>query len=329
MIAEEDNMLRFIFALLLSGCAFTCTAQAQDSYPNRPIRLVVPYPAGGTADAMARALGQEITAAWNQPVVVENRPGANTIIGAENVARSEPDGYTILFTTDSTLTINPSLQKRLSYDPQKDFAPITVLGYQDLVLVSHPSVPVRTLDEFVVYAKTNPGKLNYGSFGNGSPPHLAMEMFRQLAGISLVHVPAKGIAQVLTDLLSGTVQTSFVGVSAAGLIRDGKVTGLAMGGAQRSALFGEVPTFAEKGYGQMYARAWWGLVAPAGTPREIVAKLNKGVNGIIGEPQFRAKRMAPLGLDPVGGTPEAFAELIRDDTKRWANVIEQAGIKPE
>jgi tripartite-type tricarboxylate transporter receptor subunit TctC len=321
-------MRGLIVALLLSCCPLA-GAQAQDNYPNRPIRLVVPYPAGGTADAMARALGQEITAAWNQPVVVENKPGANTIIGAETVARSDPDGYTILFTTDSTLTINPSLQKRLSYDPQKDFAPIVVLGYQDLVLVSHPSVPVRSLDEFVAYAKANPGKLNYGSFGNGSTPHLAMEMLAQLAGISLVHVPAKGIAQVLTDLLSGTVQTSFVGVSAAGLIRDGKVIGLATGGAQRSPLFDAVPTFAEKGYGRMYARAWWGLVAPAGTPRDVVAKLNRGINTIIGNAEFRSKRMAPIGLDPVGGSSESFAALIREDTTRWAKVIEQAGIRAE
>ena len=160
--------------------------------------------------------------AWGQPVVVENRPGASTIIGAEFVARSAPDGYTLLFTTDSTLTINPMLHKQLSYQPQNNFAPITVIGYQDLVLVVHPSVPARTLEEFVALAKAKPGTLNYGSFGNGSQPHLAMEMFSQLAGISLLHVPSKGIAQVLTDLLSGTVQTAFVGVSAAGLIRDGK-----------------------------------------------------------------------------------------------------------
>src|SRR6476659_2343731 len=304
-------------------------AQAQDAYPNRPIRLVVPYPAGGTADAMARALGQELMVAWGQPVVVENRPGASTIIGAEFVARSAPDGYTLLFTTDSTLTINPMLHKQLSYQPQKDFAPITVIGYQDLVLVVHPSVSARTLEEFVALAKAKPGTLNYGSFGNGSQPHLAMEMFSQLAGISLMHVPSKGIAQVLTDLLSDTVQTAFVCVSAAGLIRDGKVRGLAMGGDQRSPLFGDVPTFAEKGYPQMYARAWWGIVAPAGTPGDIIEKLNIGLNRVIRDPQFQEKRMLPQGLDPAGTSPAEFAELIRDDAKRWANVLELAGIRPE
>jgi tripartite-type tricarboxylate transporter receptor subunit TctC len=314
---------------MLAQAAQVPPAQAQDAYPNRPIRLVVPYPAGGTADAMARALGQELMVAWGQPVVVENRPGASTIIGAEFVARSAPDGYTLLFTTDSTLTINPMLHKQLSYQPQKDFAPITVIGYQDLVLVVHPSVPARTLEEFVALAKAKPGTLNYGSFGNGSQPHLAMEMFSQLAGISLMHVPSKGIAQVLTDLLSDTVQTAFVGVSAAGLIRDGKVRGLAMGGDQRSPLFGDVPTFAEKGYPQMYARAWWGIVAPAGTPGDIIEKLNIGLNRVIRDPQFQEKRMLPQGLDPAGTSPAAFAELIREDAKRWAKVIELAGIRPE
>jgi tripartite-type tricarboxylate transporter receptor subunit TctC len=214
--------------LASASVALAQTALAQ-TYPAKPIRLIVPYPPGGTADAMARALGQELTAAWGQAVVVDNRPGASTIIGADIAARSPPDGYTLLFTTDSTLTINPMLHKRLPYDPQKDFAPIAVIGYQDLVLVVHPSVPARTLEEFVAVAKAKPGALNYGSFGRGSQPHLAMEMFTQLAGISLVHVPAKGIAEVLSDLLSGTVQTAFVGVSAAGLIRDGKVRGLATG----------------------------------------------------------------------------------------------------
>jgi tripartite-type tricarboxylate transporter receptor subunit TctC len=327
-------MRRILLALLLTLCTLAeisqaQISQAQDAYPSRPIRLIVPYPAGGTADAMARALGQEVTAAWGQPVVVENRPGAGTIIGAEHAARSAPDGYTLLFTTDSTLTINPTLHKRLSYDPQKDFAPITVIGYQDLVLVVHPSVPAMALEELIVLAKAKPGMLNYGSFGNGSQPHLAMEMFRQIAGISLVRVPAKGIAQVLTDLLSGTVQVAFVGVSAAGLIRDGKVRGLAMGGQQRSPLFRDVPTFAERGFAQMYARAWWGIVAPAGTPRNIIDKLNAGLNRVIRDPQFQDKRMLPQGLEPVGNSPEAFVELIREDTKRWAKVIELADIKPE
>jgi tripartite-type tricarboxylate transporter receptor subunit TctC len=322
-------MCRILLVLLLAICMLANGASAQDAYPSRPIRLIVPYPPGGTADAMARALGQELTAMWGQAVVVDNRPGASTIIGADVAARSAPDGYTLLFTTDSTLTINPMLHKRLPYDPQRDFAPVTMIGYQDLVLVMHPSVPAKTLEEFVAYAKAKPGVLNYSSFGRGSQPHLAMEMFTQLAGISLVHVPAKGIAEVLSDLLGGTVQTAFVGVSAAGLLRDGKVRGLATGGEQRSPLFGDVPTFAERGFPQMYARAWWGIVAPFGTPREIIDKLNAGLNRVIHDPQFQDKRMRPQGLDPVGNSPEAFAARIREDAARWAKVVELAGIKPE
>jgi tripartite-type tricarboxylate transporter receptor subunit TctC len=322
-------MRRTLLALPLALCAPAVAAQAQTAYPSRPIKLVVPYPPGGTAYAMARALGQELTAAWGQPVVIENRPGAGTIIGAEYTARSAPDGYTLLFTTDSTLTIGPLLNKRLPYDPQKDFAPITMIGYQDLVLVVHPSVPASTLEDLIAYAKAKPGVLNYGSFGRGSQPHLAMEMFRQLAGISLVHVPGKGIAEVMSDLLGGTVQTAFVGVSAAGLIKDGKVRGLAMGGEKRSPLFGDVPTFAEKGFPQMYARAWWGIVAPAGTPRDIVDKLNAGLVSVIHDRQFQDKRMLPQGLDPAGSSAAAFADLIREDAKRWAKVVELTDIKPE
>jgi tripartite-type tricarboxylate transporter receptor subunit TctC len=322
-------MRPILLALLLGLGAIATGASAQDAFPSRPIRLIVPYPPGGTADAMARALGQELTAAWGKAVVIENRPGASTIIGADVAARSPPDGYTLLFTTDSTLTIAPMLHTRLPYDPQRDFAPITLIAYQDLVLVVNPSVPARTLEEFVALAGAKPGTLNYGSFGRGSQPHLAMEMLIQLAGISLVHVPAKGIAEVLNDLLVGTVQTAFVGISAGGLIRDGKVRGLASGGARRSPLLGDVPTFAEKGYPQMYARAWWGIVAPAGTPRDVVDKLNVGFNRIIRDPQFQDKRMLPQGLEPAGNSPQAFAELIAEDTRRWAKVIELAGIKPE
>ncbi|MCC6776002.1 MAG: tripartite tricarboxylate transporter substrate binding protein [Hyphomicrobiales bacterium] len=322
-------MRPILLALLLGVGVIATSASAQEAYPSRPIRLIVPYPAGGTADAMARALGQELTADWGKPVVIENRPGAGTIIGADVAARSPADGYTLLFTTDSTLTIAPSLNTRLPYDPQRDFAPITLIGYQDLVLVVNPSVPAKTLEELVALAKAKPGTLNYGSFGRGSQPHLAMEMLIQLAHISLVHVPAKGIAEVLNDLLAGTVQTAFVGISAAGLIRDGKVRGIATGGARRSPLFADVPTFNEKGYPQMYARAWWGIVAPAHTPREIVDKLNAAFNRIIRDPQFQEKRMLPQGLEPAPNSPEAFAALIVEDTRRWANVIALAGIKPE
>jgi tripartite-type tricarboxylate transporter receptor subunit TctC len=289
----------------------------------------VPYPVGGTADAMTRALAHEMAGAWGQQVVVENRPGGGTVVGAQAVATAPPDGYTLLFATDSTLTINPRLLKNLPYDPVKSFAPVTLLGFQEFALVVHPTVAANTLEEFVVLAKSKPGALNYGSFGNGSQPHLIMELLKQQAGILVEHIPSKGVAQVVQDLLSGQVQTAFVGVSAAGLIKGGKVRGLAVGGDRRSPLFGDVPTFKEMDYPQMYARAWWGIVATGGTPRPVIEKLNQGLRKIMDAPEFREKRMLAMGLEPAGGTPEAFAALMREDAKQWARVMDTAGIKPE
>lgn len=319
----------FLAAVSLSMSVSASAQAPQTAYPTKSIRLVVPYPAGGTADAMARALGQELTTAWGQTIVIDNRPGGGTILGAETVARAAPDGYTILFATDSTLAINPTLYRRLPYDPVKDFVPITVIGYQDLVLVVNPGVPAKSLAELIALAKAKPGALNYASFGNGSQPHLAMEMFMQLAQISMVHVPYKGVAPVITDLVGGTIQVAFLGVSTAGLNREGKVRALAMGGTQRSVLFNAVPTFAEEGFPEMYARAWWGIVAPAATPREIVAKLSAELVRIVGDRDFQAKRMQPQGLEPVGNSGEEFAAIVRADTLRWAKVIKAADVQPE
>ncbi len=323
------RLLSRLFIVLAAAASLASTALAQDDYPNRPIRIIVPYPAGGTADAMTRALGQELAGVWGQQVVVENRPGGGTVVGALAVANAPPDGYTLLFATDSTLSINPRLMKSLPYDPVKSFAPVTLLGFQEFALVVHPSVAATSLDEFIVLAKSKPGTLNYGSFGNGSQPHLIMELLKQQAGIALEHIPSKGVAQVVQDLLSGQVQAAFVGVSAAGLIKGGKVRGLAVGGDSRSPLFGDVPTFKEKGYPQMYARAWWGIVATGGTTRLVIAKLNQGLRKIMDTPEFREKRMLAMGLEPGGGTPEAFAALISEDAKKWASVMDAAGIKPE
>lgn len=321
-------MFKPFYALLLAG-AFVSPSLAQETFPSRALRIVVPYPAGGTADTMARALGHELTQAWGQPVVIDNRPGGGTVVGAQAVARATPDGYTLLFATDSTLTINPHLFKSLPYDPVKDFAPITILGFQEFALVVTPGVPAGSLEEFVALAKAKPGTLNYGSFGNGSQPHLYMEMFKTLAGFSAEHIPSKGVAQLVTDLLNGQIQASFVGVSAAGLMKSGKVRGLAVGGDKRSPLFGDVPTFKERGYPQMYARAWWGIASTGSTPRAVVDKLNQGLRQIIANTEFREKRMLAQGLEPSDGTPEDFAKLIREDSQQWAKVVAMAGIKPE
>jgi tripartite-type tricarboxylate transporter receptor subunit TctC len=317
------------FLILIGLCPLSSSAFAADAYPSRPIHLVVPYPAGGTADVMARALGQGLTASLGQPVVIDDRPGADTIIGAELVAHSPPDGYTLLFATDSTLATNSLLHKQLPYDEKKDFAPITEVGEQNFVLVISPSVPAPTLEEFVALAKAHPGTLNYGSFGRGSQPHLGMELFAHLAGITLVHVPSKGVSGLLSDLMSGTVQAGFVGVSGANLINDGKVRGLAVDGNSRSPLFGQVPTFAEKGYPQMYARAWWGIVTTAGTPQAILDTLNTELNRMINDPQFQQKYMLPQGLEPKGNGPGAFKAVIDESAARWAKAIEFAGLTAE
>jgi len=221
------------------------------------------------------------------------------------------------------------LHKQLPYDEQKDFAPITEVGEQNFVLVVSPSVPATTLEEFIALAKARPGTLNYGSFGRGSQPHLAMELFAHLAGISLVHVPSKGVSGLLNDLMSGTVQAGFVGVSGANLINDGKVRGLAVDGISRSPLFSQVPTFAEKGYPQMYARAWWGIVATTGTPQAILDKLNIELNRMLNDPQFQQKYMLPQGLEPAGKGASAFKTVIDQSAARWAKAIEFAGLKPE
>lgn len=321
-------MLRCLVAALFACLAVT-EAAAQREYPNRPIRLVVPYPPGGTADAMARLLGQELSVRWSQPVVIDNAPGANTVIGADRVARSAPDGYTLLFATSSTLTINPHTQRQLPYDAVKDFAPVAVIGFQDFALVAHPTLPFKTLSQFVAYAKAHPNEINYGSFGIGSEPHIIMEELKQLTGIAATHVPSKGVAQMLNDLLTKTVQVSFFGVSGAGLIKGGQVQGLAITSPERSPLFGDVPTFAELGLPEMHGRVWWGIVAPASTPAEIVNKLNVSLNAITGNVEFQKRRMDPQGLEPSNGSPQDFVKLIKDDSALWGKVVERAGIRLE
>ena len=286
----------------------------------------MPYPAGGTSDAMARAMSQELSRIWGQPVIVDNKPGAGTLIGAEIAAKAPPDGYTILFVSSATMTINPSIYKTLPYDPVKSFVPITMLVDQSFALVGHPSVQASNLKELVALARSKPGALNYGSFGTGSEPHLAMERFAQLAGINLVHVPYKGVAPVVTDLTAGTVQLAFLSASAGGMIRDGRAKGFAFAGSARSPLMPALPTFVEEGY-KFVVSAWWGLVVPAGTPRDIVNRIHKDVLAVITEPEFQAKRLRPFGLEAVGNTPEQFAAVIREEIETWQQVVKSANIR--
>lgn len=319
--------LGILSVLLL--CMFSGASGAQESFPNRPLRLIVPYTAGGTSDTLARALGHELNIALGQPVVIDNRPGGGTAIGAQAAAKSPPDGYTLFFVSDQTLTTLSMLHKSLPFDPEKDFLPVIALSYMDFVLVTNPSLGVSQLTDLVALAKSKPGSLNYGSFGIGSPAHLGMELFKQVAGLSIEHIPSKGVAQVVTDLLSGSVQMAILGISGAPLIKAGKVNALALANSKRSSQLPDVPTFAEKGFPQMYVRAWWGIVVPTGTPKDVVDKLNATFAKIVSDPEFREKRMISQGLEPYNTSQQAFADLIREDTKRWQTVVELAKIKPE
>ncbi len=317
----------FLSILLL--CGLSGATAAQDAFPNRPMRLIVPYPAGGTSDTLARTLGNELHSALGQPVVIENRPGGGTAIAAQAAAKSPPDGYTLLFVSDQTMTTLPMLRKNLPFDPRRDFVPIIALADMDWVLVANFSSGIGKLEDLVALAKAKPGSLNYGSFGIGSPAHLGMELFKQVAGLSITHVPSKGVAQVVTDLLGGSVQVALLGISGAPLIKAGKVNALGLANSKRSSQLPDVPTFAEKGYPQMHVKAWWGIVAPAGTPKDIVDKLNAALTQVVNDPEFRQKRMIAQGLEPLDSSQEAFAALIHEDTRHWQKVIEGAKITPQ
>jgi len=303
---------------------------AVSSYPSKPIRLVVPYPAGGGLDVMSRLLGERLSQRLGQPVVVDNKPGAGTILAAELVAKSPADGYTLMVTTDSTVTINQHLYSRLPYDPVKDFAPITQLVLLNQLLLAHPALPADNLKELIAYAKANPGKLNYASYGSGSQPHLAMEMLKSQAGVDIVHVPYKGIPQAVPAVLGNEVQLTFSGVaSSQAHLKAGKLKALAIGGKNRSALFPDVPTFSEAGFPDVPSNAWFGLFAPAATPRAIVLKLHAEVTRIMKEPDFVQKELLAKGYEPVASTPDEFAAFLVADSQRNAQAVKISGAKVE
>ncbi|MDB5891366.1 MAG: tripartite tricarboxylate transporter substrate binding protein [Polaromonas sp.] len=323
-------------ALLASGLGTTLVHaqssanQAASSYPSRPIRLVVPYPAGGGLDVMSRLLGDRLSQSLGQPVVIDNKPGAGTILAAELVARSPADGHTLMITTDATVTINPHLYARLPYDPVKDFAPITQLVLLNQLLLANPAVPADNLKELVVYAKANPGKLNYASYGSGSQPHLAMEMLKSQAGVDIVHVPYKGIPQAVPAVLANEVQMTFSGAaSSQAHLKAGKLKALAVGGKNRMPLLPDVPTFSESGFPDVPSNAWFGLFAPAGTPRAIVLKLHAEVTRILKDPEFVQKELLAKGYELVASTPEEFAVFLVADSKRNAQAVKISGAKVE
>jgi tripartite-type tricarboxylate transporter receptor subunit TctC len=309
--------------VLAAGTVHEVQAQA---YPTKPIRIVVPYPPGGTTDILTRIIGQKLTEAWGQQVIIDNRAGASGNIGAEAVVRSAGDGYTLL-SASTVHTVNPSLYSKLSYDPLKDFTAVTLLAQVANILVLHPSLPVKTLKEFIAFAKKRPGELNFSSAGNGSAPHLTAEMFKMRTGVNLVHVPYKGAAPAMADLLAGHVALTFATApSAVPYVKSGKLRALGVSSATRIPALPDVPTIAESGVPGYEAIGWNGLVGPAGMPQAAVAKLNAEIVKIMRVPDV-SKRLGDLGLEPRTSTPAEFAAFLKAEIVKWAKVVKDSGAR--
>ena len=301
-------------------------ALAQSAWPNKPVRIVVPFAPAGTTDILARALAPELSRAFGQPFIIENKPGAGGNLGADLVAKSG-DGHTLLMGTVGTHAINPALYARMPYDHVKDFAPVILVAAVPNVLVVHPSVPATTVAELIAYAKANPGKLNFASSGSGTSIHLAGELFKVMAGVQMTHVPYKGSAPAIADLLGGQVQLMFDNLpSALPQIRAGKLRALAVTSSQRAAALPDVPTIAESGLPGYEASSWFGLLAPAGTPADIVAKINGEVARWLASPEAKEKLLAQ-GANAAGGTPEDFVRHIAAETAKWQKVVKESGAK--
>jgi tripartite-type tricarboxylate transporter receptor subunit TctC len=315
--------------ILTAGALIALIGQAvaQHTYPNKPIRLLVPYAPGGSSSISARLISQKLSEGWDQQVLVENRPGGNTIIATEALAKSAPDGYTILF-LDTTHTIIAHLMP-LPYDIIKDFAPVATVHSQDFVVVLNPAVAANTLQELIALAKSKPGYLNYASPGAGGIQHLAGELFSGMAGIKMQHIPYKGSGLILPDLISGQVQLSFQSPAVAlPHIKSGRIKAVAVSGMTRVPALPQVPTIAESGLPGYDVQAWFGIVAPAGTPRDIIAKIATDVGRTLALPEFR-ERLAENGMKPFVSTPEQFVALIKADSAKYAKIIKDANIKFE
>jgi len=306
-------------------CAGIGSAFAQN-YPAKPLRIIVPFPAGGTTDILARAIGQKLTEEWKQPVLIDNRPGAGANIGAEVAAKAPPDGYT-LFGISTIHCINPSLYSKLAYDPIRDFTPVTLVAETSQVLAVHPSLPVKTVKEFIAYAKARPSQLNYSSAGNGSQPHLTAEMFKVQTGIDYVHVPYKGAPPAMVDLLAGQVALTFATApSAVPHVKSGKIRALGVSTAKRISALPEVPTIAEAGVAGFEASGSNGLVVPAGTPAAIVERLNTTIVKIVNEPAMR-KYLSEQGADPHTMSSAEYGNYLKAEVAKWAKVVKASGAK--
>jgi tripartite-type tricarboxylate transporter receptor subunit TctC len=317
-------------AVLVGSITLALTPQASaQPYPAKPIKLVVTFAAGGGADFVARVIAAKLSEPLGQPVVVENRAGAGGAIGAEYVAKSPPDGYTLLLGAAGTLTILPNLQEKVPFDSMKDFVPIGLAGSSPFVLAVSSTVPANSVAELTALAKANPGKLNFGSSGNGGAPHLAGELYKRVAGIDIVHVPYKGLAPAITDVLGGQLQILFADIGLiAPHLKAGKLKALAVTGRERSSVLPDLPTMIEAGVPGYQAGTWYGILAPVGTPTAIVTRLNAELLKIIATSEIKTQ-FAVQGIEPAGGPPDQFAALIRDDSARWGRLIKEANIKAE
>ena len=325
---------RVVFAsvMLFAGAAGAQGAQGTDgapNFPNKPVRLMVTFPAGGGVDLMARTLGQKLADAWGQQFVIDNRAGGGGVIGTEIVARAAPDGYTLLLATSSGLIINPLLIPKLPYDPFTDFAPVSLLAINPTLLVVNSTVPVTSVKELIAFAKTRPRQLNYASAGQGSPIHLAMELFKSMTATDMVHVPYKGAGPAVTDLLAGQVQLMFNSMpTVLPHVKTGRLRALAVGSARRSKTVPYIATVAEAGVPGFEATTWWGLVAPVKTPAGVVGKLSTQIERVLADSEV-AQRMAAAGSEVQSSTPEGLARFMREESARARKVIASAAIKAE
>ena len=321
-------VLGVIAALAASlGLPSTALGQGAQSYPNKSIRIIVAAAPGGTSDILARAIGQKLSEKWNQPVVVDNRPGADSNVGAELVAKSPPDGYTLILLDTSTLTMGPSLYPKLGYDPRKDFAPITMVVFSPHALVIHPSLPVNNVKELIAYSKANPGKLNFASASNAI--RLGGAQFNLITGTDMLIVPYKGGAAGLTALAGGETNVMLNGLLATlPHIKGGKIKGIAVASARRMEAAPEIPTVIESGVPNFVTGSWQGILAPAGTPPDVIKKLHDAVVEILNAPDMKQKLVA-MGADVIADTPEQFGKFLQDETAKWSKVVKDAGIKPE
>jgi tripartite-type tricarboxylate transporter receptor subunit TctC len=323
-VAPSRLLSRALLAAMLVATAGA--SLAQQAFPNRPIRLITPYAAGSSPDTIARMIGPKLTEAWGQQVLVDPRPGGNTVIGSDAMAKSKPDGYTLLLIS-TTHVLNGLLVPNLPYDTVKDFAPVATIASSELVQVVHPSVPGTTLKEFIAYAKSKPGQVSYATASAGGPTHMAPELLSMMTGIKLLHVPYKGSGPAVTDLVGGQVNMYFSApISVLSFINTGKLKALAISGDARSPVLPQVPTFTELGMPGMDLRFWYGVLAPAGTPKDVLDKLSAEIGKIVVAPDMKDK-LSGQGADPFVNTPERFAALIKADLAKYDKVIKAANIK--